>query len=511
MSTIPLPALHINPPAAQPNVLDQYSQLQQLQQAQAMRPLQLQAARQQVQAGQLQNQGTQQDLAARQALNDAYHGALSTDANGNQSFDPDKLMKSLQSGPAAYKTPEVIEGITKFQKGQLDLKTAAADLQTKTQDMLGGAASAIKAAGYDPTLAHSLLDSLPPSPQVNQIRQQIDNPQSLRQLVDSAIQGSAKQRELGAQETTANARQTTAQTEQQKLQASMNPQSSLYAPSAQSVALGTAPGAAQIKNNEVQQAARKAGAEESARMPGEMALAQQKQALSQGDPNAAGQLLANHDATLSELKSRGATPEFIARALFAAKRINPSYNPQEDEAQFDVAKSPQNVGFFGSAKSLTDKGGTLDQLAEAAKAIPHSKIPVFNSMADVVKAAGGSGPLAKYAALVVGISDDDAKVMGGGIGSDASRLQVANLVPANASPEARAGALEGIRGSVNSQVVSRIGKNPILQRMYGNGTGSPTAGAPAPKGPPTGATHIVPGSDGKMHYTDGKSDLGVVQ
>jgi hypothetical protein len=28
--------------------------------------------------------------------------------------------------------------------------------------------------------------------------------------------------------------------------------------------------------------------------------------------------------------------------------------------------------------------------------------------------------------------------------------------------------------------------------------------------PPPGATHTVPGSDGKMHYTDGKSDLGVV-
>lgn len=32
----------------------------------------------------------------------------------------------------------------------------------------------------------------------------------------------------------------------------------------------------------------------------------------------------------------------------------------------------------------------------------------------------------------------------------------------------------------------------------------------SPASPPPGATHIVPGSDGKMHYTDGKSDLGVV-
>jgi len=28
---------------------------------------------------------------------------------------------------------------------------------------------------------------------------------------------------------------------------------------------------------------------------------------------------------------------------------------------------------------------------------------------------------------------------------------------------------------------------------------------------PAGATHVAPGSDGKMHYTDGKNDLGVVQ
>jgi hypothetical protein len=40
--------------------------------------------------------------------------------------------------------------------------------------------------------------------------------------------------------------------------------------------------------------------------------------------------------------------------------------------------------------------------------------------------------------------------------------------------------------------------------VIGNDAPSPTAGAPA------GATHIVPGSDGKMHYTDGKKDLGVV-
>jgi hypothetical protein len=33
----------------------------------------------------------------------------------------------------------------------------------------------------------------------------------------------------------------------------------------------------------------------------------------------------------------------------------------------------------------------------------------------------------------------------------------------------------------------------------------------APSGPPSGATMKVPGSDGKLHWSDGKRDLGVAQ
>ena len=473
MPDIPLPALAIQPPPQQPNILEQYGRLLQLKNEQANQPLQRQMLQQQVQEG-------QQNLQARQALNQAYAGAFTKDADGNPTIDPNKLAAGLANGPAAYQTPQVMKSITDFQKSRLDLQTTATDLQSKTADLIGNAASAVKAANYDPTLAHSLLDSLPASPQLNQIRSQIDGPPAqFKQLVDSAVQNSPKQRELSAQEQTAGARTLTAQTEQQKLNASMNPQSSLYAPTPASVAMGTAPGAAQIQANEVKQAAAKAGAEESARLPGEYALNAQRQALSQGDPRAAGQLLVQGDATLSELKSRGATPEFIAKTLYAANQLSGGkYNAQAADAQFDVAKSATNNQFFASAKSLTNKGGTLDQLEAAAKDIPQGQIPVFNSVADAAKAALGSGPIAKYASLVVGVSDDYSKVMGGGVGSDSSRAQALNLVPAKASPEARAAAIQGIRGAVGSQIDSRIGSNPVLQRMYASPAASSGA---APK------------------------------
>lgn len=195
---------------------------------------------------------------------------------------------------------------------------------------------------------------------------------------------------------------------------------------------------------------------------------QAEQVIAQGDPAAAGKLLADGSLTLGELKSRGTTPEFIVQATNAAQQANPGFNPQKAEADLAVAKSPANLAFFGSAKSLTDKGGTLDQLADAAKDIPNGKIPVFNSIADAMEAATGSGPVAKYATILLGVSDDYSKVMGGGQGSDTSRNQALKLAPTSASPEARAASIEGIRGAVGSQINSRIGNNAVLKKMYGD-------------------------------------------
>jgi hypothetical protein len=195
-----------------------------------------------------------------------------------------------------------------------------------------------------------------------------------------------------------------------------------------------------------------------------------EQAIADGDPKAAAQLLVDGTVAPSQLIS-SRKPAFAQQAFTAASQMQPGWNAQKAEGDFKVASSSNNVAFFGSAKSLTDKGGTLDQLAEAAKDIPQGKIPVFNSVADAMKASTGSGPIAKYASILLGVGDDYSKVMGGGQGSDTSRTQALKLAPTNASPAARAAAIEGIRGAVNSQINSRIGSNSVLKKMYGSDSG----------------------------------------
>jgi len=495
MGAYQLAALHVNPPQQQADPTEQYTRLMALKQQQQDAPLRQQALQQQVQSGQLDIQSKQLEMKDQQAMQAAVQqwgkpkaapsdgapapAASATPQSGTASMPSyEDLYDLAKTNGASYKT---LQGI---QKTILDTKEkAAAIAKDDAQTGLDNAGALIKKNGAIVDALTGVINAPDNElvPRLTQTAQQLQqqgllDPQHIQlaqQLVQSGDPAAIRQqldfyaKSLGGYSKIQEQAKKDLELQQEK--GKTDPNAPNYAPSEQAVAAGTAPLAAQIKAGKVAQGAAQAGADERARLPGEMALAKQRQALSQGDPAAAGHLLVTGEATLSELKARGSTPEFIAKTLYAAsKESSGKYNAQAADAQFAVAKSPTQVQFFGSAKSLTDKGGTLDQLAETAKNIPQHQMPIFNSLDDWTKAAAGSGPLAEYAARVLGVADDYAKVMGGGTGSDASRLSAANLISAKLSKEGRDGAISGIRGSVGSQIKSRIGKNPTLLRMYGD-------------------------------------------
>lgn len=515
MGSIPLPALDLKTPQ-QPDLLEKYGQLQQLKNMQRQSqiqqqeaPLRMQQLQQGVQQGGLQLQQQQQAQKDQQALTAAMQEYDGKDINQLAPL----VLKNGGSAQAVMGLKKQIleqqqQAATTF-KAQADGGKAMVETAKQKGDLVNGALSPLLdpqqvpdaqlpqalTATVQELTQKGLLD--PQGAQKAMQLAQSGNPQQIRQGIDqfsktllthTQILEDAHKEALTAQ----------SKAETDKIHASTDPTSPLYAPSQAAVAMGTAPGAAQIQAGEVKLAAGKAGAEAAARQPYEMSLARQKQALSQGDPGAAAKLLVDGDATLSELKARGATPEFIANTLNAAHQLSGGkYNAQSADAQFSVAKSPTNVAFFGSAGSLVDKGGTLDQLAKVGKLIPQSQLPTLNSIADWEKAATGNGPLAHYASTALGVADDYSKVMGGGQGSDTSRLQALNLIKANGSPEARAGAIEGIRGAVGSQITTRIGNNPVLKRMYGDAESAPAAQAPLrPAGVPADAKWNPQGNNG---------------
>lgn len=462
-------ALAINPPQQPPSVDDQVGKLLQLKsllQQQQLAPLRVQQAQQALQAGQLENQQRQFGIAQQQAIAQSYKDAVKPNADGVPQIDTDAIEKNILG--SGYATTDVVEGLNKFNKSLIDIQTAKTDLQSKTNDLVGGAASAIKAANYDPRIAHTLLDSLPASPQLNALRAQIDNPQALKQWVDTSLAQSPKQTELGTAKEAADAR----------MMAAGNSAGALASRAAQ----GDPQAIATLKQMQNQSAA-VAAADQNARIPGQVAAAQAqlpiavakaaaeektRQAISQGDPATAGQLLADRTLTLQELKSRSVTPQFITAAIQQAQKIDPSFKAAESEGQAHVAASAANQQFFGNTDSLITKGGTLDQLDAAGKALGNKQVPAYNSLANWTKAAAGSGPQAAYAAAALGVADDYSKVMTGGQGSDHARQQALDIISKNQSPEQRAASIGQIRNQIQSQREGRIGSNPYLKNMYPN-------------------------------------------
>lgn len=212
----------------------------------------------------------------------------------------------------------------------------------------------------------------------------------------------------------------------------------------------------------------KAAAEAKAKLPYELAKSKADEALKDGDPVAAGKLLANGDVAPSQLIS-SRKPAFAQQAFDEAKKQSGGkWNAQVAEGYYKTASSPTNVGFFGSAKSLTDEGGTLDQIQEQYAKLPNGTTPAFNKVEDWVSAARGKGPMAGFAQTAIGVADDYAKVMGGGTGTEGSRDAVLKSFAASHSPADMAAAVAAARQAVDSQMNGRIGTNPVMKRMYGD-------------------------------------------
>lgn len=231
--------------------------------------------------------------------------------------------------------------------------------------------------------------------------------------------------------------------------------------------------------------------------------AQAEQSVKDGDPNAAADLLGKGLVAPSELIS-ARNPAFAQKALSAAATKYPEFNAQKAEADFHIAKSEDNTKFFGAANSLLGKGGVggnLDLLADKYKTLKNGNIPLFNKMADYTKAAAGDPALSGFVQAVIGVADDYAKVMGGGVGTDAARLQLLQAFSNAKNPAQMRNSIRTAKQALSSQAEARIGNNPVLKQMYGGATMPPA---------PKDATGIAPGSDGKDHYHDAKGqDLGI--
>ncbi|HEY3768885.1 MAG TPA: hypothetical protein VGN44_09440 [Candidatus Angelobacter sp.] len=135
---------------------------------------------------------------------------------------------------------------------------------------------------------------------------------------------------------------------------------------------------------------------------------------------------------------------------------------------------------------------------------------MLNKVFNITETQFGSDAATNFHTAMIGFSDLYAKVMGGGAGTDALRQSAMDVLKDGFSHGQIAGSIKVLQQQIEARRNQMIGENPYLRKQFG-GQGSPAGVLRTPSDPPAGATMKVPGSDGKMHWSDGKQDLGAVQ
>jgi hypothetical protein len=544
MSSIPLPALGIRPPTPGPDPIEQFSRLQairglmqgqqlqqqQLQQEQALEPGRLQLQGEQVKGAQFENQQRQIDLQNVQKAQEywtdpsKFQGATGTktaagsgfaeNALGLQSDDPlaQHINGMIRAGVNPTMGPNsaiatgkqlldfrsnVLKQTADQQKVTTDgLATinkiltpiaAESDLGKRTAMLKEASPTLEEASRFDPSIHQAVMTADP---------NHLDKITTMTgALQDITNYGKTEREADPVYKWTSNPDELAKPGAQAAIQAQIDDPKT--APQDKPRLQALLPKAQVAQNAVIAQKDREQKAQ---------------QAITQGDPDAAGKLLASRTLTLDELKLRQATPQFIENAVMAAQKYDPSFKAPEAAAQAAIAKAPANQMFFGNADSLIIKGGTLDQLSQAGKNLGNSQLPVWNSVENMVKASLGSGPVAAYAAAVLNVADDQAKVMGGtGAATDTARKQSFDLFGRNLPTDAREASIAQVRLGVLSQRRGRVGQNPYLKDMYPEPeTAQPGAAAPGttqhvPGGKAAGLTEgqTGTGSDGKKYIVKG--------
>lgn len=206
--------------------------------------------------------------------------------------------------------------------------------------------------------------------------------------------------------------------------------------------------------------------------------------------------------------------------------------PDFDQTSY-IAKNKLIQGMTSGSQSkeinaINTVMGHIGVMDEAVDAMKNGDIRLLNQIGNRLGIEVGQTPVAAFRAIVhrVGPEITTAYVQGGG--GEAERFANAKDFDPNLSPDIlhnnAAITVKMLRskiGALENQYKNTVGRDDFaqrfltpeakasLERFAGKGaTGQ--QGTPQMK-PPAGATMKVPGSDGKMHWSDGKQDLGVVQ
>lgn len=459
------------------------SPLEAMGQATALRNAQIQT-----QTGQINLQEQQRALAAQQALDSAYGGALRPDGT----LDDNALLSHLPGSVAVKVLPQ----LTAAKKAVADLQDAQLKVAQHQTDLIAGMANGVVESGYDP---QTFLQAIRTARDTGLITPEAANqhavgaieqgPAYIKQTTDNYLAQSKDWQTALAQKTNATARAMSAQTGAARLQAEL-PQIQARTAKTQAELSGTLP------PTPAQQATIAQGNERIAIARQNLALQLRKQGFdeSQGlnadDPNAKAAI----DMLGTYMASTGSMPPgfrvygknsagfYTAVAADAAAKVKAGGGSLASTAAgftADKAALVQQQKMYDAASAFfttADKNAAL--LEQTLKTIPDVHSPVFNRpLRAFAVSVQGDPNLSQFATYLTSVQNEYAKILNNpnlaGSLTDAARRETQQLInPAATVPQIVA-SIQALRTEGRNRLDAIHDQIQTIQKRIGTGGQTP--------------------------------------
>lgn len=212
----------------------------------------------------------------------------------------------------------------------------------------------------------------------------------------------------------------------------------------------------------------------------------------------------------SQLSKRSAdyNAKLEAASAYSLAKYGTPFDIARAQSDYTYSKNPQTQNTLKALDNIIQPNGAIDIAKKAASGLPAMNSATLNKVFNLANEEFGDHRITDFHTAMLGLADNYSKIQGGGVSTDSNRKQSLDLLRDAYSRGQLNGAMDIMRQDLASVKSSKIGDNRYLIRQYGAPSTQQQQTQPTA---PKGATMRVPGSDGRMHWSDGKIDLGVVQ
>jgi hypothetical protein len=171
----------------------------------------------------------------------------------------------------------------------------------------------------------------------------------------------------------------------------------------------------------------------------------------------------------SQLSKRSAdyNQKLEAASAYSLSKYGKPFDIAQAATDYKQANNPQVQSMLKMVGAMSAPNGELAIAVNAAKALPQLNSGLVNKVFNITETQFGSPAATNFHTAMIGFSDLYAKVMGGGVGTDALRQSAMDVLKDGYSRGQIAGSISVLQQQIEARKSQMIGANPYLRKQFG--------------------------------------------